>query len=109
LDRDRQRLGVLGGSSFQFESLSLLAHLLTSSTFRLIKKWKVRTSASECSGAPLPGRLACGTHGSSWPLSTFEAGVSLRLPGKGLQPKQRPIDNEQTVHTERLSIVRDSA
>ena len=34
--------------------------------------------------------------------------ASLRLPGKGLQPKHRPIDDERTARTKHRTIVRAS-
>src|SRR3989304_7082097 len=63
---------------------------------RVDKIWKVRTSASKCSGAPLPDRLARGVCGPRYPSSTFEvvphSGYRVRgcCPGTGLSPTNEP-------------------
>src|SRR3972149_5100277 len=63
---------------------------------RVDKIWKVRTSASKCSGAPLPDRLARGVCGPRYPSSTFEvvphSGYRVRgcCPGTDLSPTHEP-------------------
>src|SRR3972149_3526881 len=69
------------------------------------KKWKVRTSASKCSGAPLPDRLGVGGARIVLAAGDLRSRASQRLPGEGLLPKHRPIDNERSARTEHLSIV----